>query len=389
MSLINTTAELERFVADLAGQPYVTIDTEFMRDRTYYAQLCLVQLGGAQGAIAVDTLAEGLHLEPLYQLLTDERILKVFHAPRQDLEIFQQMAGRLPRPLFDTQLAAMVLGFGDEIGYEALVREVAGANLDKSARFTDWSRRPLSTKQIDYALGDVVHLRVIYEKFSRSLAERGRSGWVDEELAALLEPRLYEPEPDDMWRRLKVKTRDPRFLAVLQGVAAWREREAQRKDLPRNRILRDDVLLDLVVHRPRSVPALKELKRLQLDNRSAETIVAIVNEAVDLPPERCPQLPPVQRLPKGIGPLVDLLKVLLRLASERHDVAQRLIATTSDLEQIAADDDADVPALKGWRREVFGEEALALKRGELALRARGKRVEVLMTPPERAAKLGS
>jgi ribonuclease D len=379
MSLITKTAELERFLADLEGQPYVTIDTEFMRDRTYYAQLCLVQLGGAHGAVALDTLSDDLDLEPLWRLLTDERILKVFHAPRQDLEIFQQKACRLPRPLFDTQLAAMVLGFGDEIGYEALVREVAGASLDKSARFTDWSRRPLSAKQIDYALGDVVHLRVIYETFEQRLDQRGRASWVDEELQALLEPSLYEPDPEEMWRRLKVKTRDPRFLAILKGVVAWREREAQRKDLPRSRILRDDVLLDLVVHRPRSLQALKDLKRVQLDNRSAETVLAIVDEAIALPAEQCPHLPPPQRLPKGIGPLVDPLKVLLRLASEEHDVAQRLIATTSDLEQIAASDDADVPALEGWRRHVFGERALALKRGDLALRARGRKVEVLET----------
>jgi ribonuclease D len=377
MSLITDTAALERFVADLEGQPYVTIDTEFMRDRTYYAQLCLVQLGGAHGAVAVDALAEGLQLEPLYRLLTDERILKVFHAPRQDLEIFQQRGGRLPRPLFDTQLAAMVLGFGEEIGYEALVREVAGAGLDKSARFTDWSRRPLSAKQIDYALGDVIHLRTIYERFVEDLAKRGRSAWVNEELGALLEPSLYEVDPDETWRRLKVKTRDQRFLGVLRAVAAWREREAQRRDLPRNRILRDDVLVDLVVSRPRSIAELRELKRVQLDGRSAETVVAAIGEALALPAAALPRVEPPPKLPKGIGPLVDLLRVLLRLASEEHDVAQRLIATTGDLERIAADDEADVPALRGWRREVFGEQALALKRGELALCARGRRVEVL------------
>jgi ribonuclease D len=377
MTLITDSADLARLVADLDGEPYVAVDTEFMRDRTYWPQLCLVQLGSSSGAAAIDALAEGLDLAPLYRLMADERILKVFHAPRQDLEIFHHLSGRLPRPLFDTQLAAMVLGYGDEVGYEALVRQVAGAHLDKTSRFTDWSRRPLTAKQIDYALGDVTHLRVIYERFRDRLAERGRSRWVDEELEALLDPALYEQVPEDMWRRLKVRTRDPRFLAVLQAVAAWREREAQRRDQPRNRIMRDDVLLDVVANRPRSVAALRELKRVNLDHRAADGLAAAIAAAMALPESACPRLEQPPKLPKGIGPLVDLLRVLLRLASEEHDVAQRLIATTGDLERIAADDRAAVPALGGWRREVFGEAALALKRGELAIRANGKRVELI------------
>jgi ribonuclease D len=377
MTLITDSAALERFIAELDGEPFVTVDTEFMRDRTYWPQLCLVQIGTSRGAAAIDALAEGLDLEPLYRLVADERILKVFHAPRQDLEIFHHLSGRLPRPLFDTQLAAMVLGYGDEVGYEALVRQVAGAHLDKTSRFTDWSRRPLTPKQIDYALGDVVHLRVIYERFRDRLEARGRARWVDEELEALLDPTLYEPAPLEMWRRLKVRTRDPRFLAVLQAVAAWREREAQRRDQPRNRIMRDDVLLDLVANRPRSMAALRELKRVNLDNRAAEGLIRAIEAAMALAEADCPRLEPPAKLPKGIGPLVDLLRVLLRLASEEHDVAQRLIATTGDLERIAADDRAAVPALRGWRFEVFGEAALALKRGELAIRANGRRVELI------------
>jgi ribonuclease D len=377
MTLITDSAALARFIADLADEPFVTVDTEFMRDRTYWPQLCLVQIGTSRDAVAIDTLAEGLDLEPLFRLMADERILKVFHAPRQDLEIFHHLSGRLPRPLFDTQLAAMVLGYGDEVGYEALVRQVAGANLDKTSRFTDWSRRPLTPKQIDYALGDVTHLRVIYERFRERLEARGRARWVDEELEALLEPALYEQVPEEMWRRLKVRTRDPRFLAVLQAVAAWREREAQRRDQPRNRVMRDDVLLDLVANRPRSVAALRELKRVNLDNRAAEGLIGAIEAAMALPEEECPRLEPPAKLPKGIGPLVDLLRVLLRLASEEHDVAQRLIATTGDLEKIAAADDAAVAALRGWRREVFGEAALALKHGELAIRANGRRVELI------------
>jgi len=377
MTLITDSAALARFIADLADEPFVTVDTEFMRDRTYWPQLCLVQIGTSRDAVAIDALAEGLDLEPLYRLMADERILKVFHAPRQDLEIFHHLSGRLPRPLFDTQLAAMVLGYGDEVGYEALVRQVAGANLDKTSRFTDWSRRPLTPQQIDYALGDVTHLRVIYERFRERLEARGRARWVDEELGALLDPALYEQVPEEMWRRLKVRTRDPRFLAVLQAVAAWREREAQRRDQPRNRVMRDDVLLDLVANRPRSVAALRELKRVNLDNRAAEGLIGAIEAAMALPEEECPRLEQAQKLPKGIGPLVDLLRVLLRLASEEHDVAQRLIATTGDLEKIAAADDAAVPALRGWRREVFGDAALALKHGEVAIRANGRRVELI------------
>ena len=389
MALITDTHALDRFIASLEGEAYVTVDTEFMRDRTYWPQLCLVQLGSSTEAVAVDALAPDIDLEPLFRLMADERILKVFHAPRQDLEIFHHRSGRLPRPLFDTQLAAMVLGYGDEVGYEALVRQVAHAQLDKTSRFTDWSRRPLTAKQIDYALGDVLHLRVIYERFHEHLEAQGRSRWVDEELAALLDPGLYEPVPDDMWRRMKVKSRDGRFLAILKAVCAWREREAQRRDQPRNRVLRDDVLLDVVANRPRTLEALRALKRVSVDGRAAESLVAAIGAALALPEAELPRLDPPPKLPKGIGPLVDLLRVLLRLASEEHEVAQRLIATTGDLEKIAADDNAPVAALRGWRRDVFGEAALKLKRGELALRARGRRVELLETMNGRPVSLAS
>ncbi len=389
MTLLTDTASLERFIADLAGEPYVAVDTEFMRDRTYWPQLCLVQLASSSAAVAVDALAPELDLEPLYRLMADERILKVFHAPRQDLEIFHHESGRLPRPLFDTQLAASVLGFGDEVGYEALVRQVASAQLDKTSRFTDWSRRPLTGKQVEYALGDVTHLRVIYEHFKGRLETVGRTDWVDEELAALLKPTLYETDPEEMWRRMKVKSRDGRFLAVLRDVCAWREREAQRRDQPRNRILRDDVLLDVVANRPRSLDALRSLKRVSLDARSAASLVAAIDHALELPPDALPRLKPPAPLPKGIGPLVDLLRVLLRLASEEHAVAQRLIATTSDLEKLASDDEADVAALRGWRRTVFGDAALSLKHGRLALRARGRRVELLDTASGHPVSLAS
>lgn len=377
MTLIDRTEDVERYVEGLKGQDYVAVDTEFMRDKTYYPQLCLLQLAGTQGAVAIDTLADGIDLSAIDRLMADNDILKVLHAPRQDLEIFVHRNGTVPGPIFDTQLAAMVLGFGEEVGYETLVREVAKAQLDKTSRFTDWSRRPLSAKQLDYALGDVIHLRTVYERFIADLVERGRSDWVDEELSALGSADLYTTKPDEAWRRLKVRSREPRFLAVLCAAAAWRERVAQRKNLPRNRVLRDDVLLDVVANRPTTVAKLRELQRVSIDNKGADDLTAAINEAMALSPEECPQVEAPQRLPKGLGPLVDLLRVMLRMTAEEHDVAQRLIANSSELEKLAASDDADVPALRGWRYRLFGERALALKRGELAIKANGRRVEVV------------
>jgi ribonuclease D len=367
MSLLTTTADVAALCAELAREPYVAADTEFMRDRTYWPKLCLVQLAGAKRQAAIDPLAKGIDLAPLFMLLADPRVLKVFHAARQDIEIFHRLTGAVPRPLFDTQLAAMVCGYGEEVGYETLVSQIAKGRVDKSSRFTDWSRRPLSAQQLAYALGDVIHLRVIYERLKRQLEQTGRTEWVAQELADLTNPATYSPSPEEAWKRIKVRSREPRFLGVLRALAAWREGEAQRRDVPRNRIVRDDLLLEIAANRPASIEELTKLRRISLDRSSAAAAVEAVQAALALPEDRLPRLEPPPKLPRGLGPMIELLRVLLKLKCEEHHVAQRLVATTSDLEAIATQENPDVAALKGWRFEVFGRAALDLKRGELGL----------------------
>jgi len=378
MTLITTTRELAAVAERLRQEPYITIDTEFMRERTYWAKLCLVQLAGAHEAVAVDTLAPGIDLGPLLDLLADQRVRKVFHACRQDLEIFSKlMNGRLPEPVFDTQIAAMVCGFGEEVAYETLVNRLAKAKLDKSSRFTDWSRRPLSTAQLAYALADVTHLRVIYEKLRQRIGAAGRLEWVEEEARYLLDPALYVTRPEDAWQRLKVRSREPRFIALVQHLAAWRERKAQARDLPRNRVIRDDLLLELAAQRPRDQEALRRLDRLSLDKESMREVLAVVEKVFAIPEAELPQLPTPKPPVKGLGPTVDLLRVLLKQCADESDVAQRLIATSADLEALAQDDHADIPALHGWRRELFGERALELKAGRIALALENQQVVIL------------
>jgi ribonuclease D len=367
MNLLTTSAEVATLCAELAREPYVAVDTEFMRDRTYWPKLCLVQLAGAKRQAAIDPLAKGIDLAPLFALMANPQVLKVFHAARQDIEIFHRMTGAVPTPLFDTQLAAMVCGYGEEVGYETLVGQIAKGRVDKSSRFTDWARRPLSAQQLNYALGDVIHLRVIYERLKRQLEQTGRTEWVAQELADLTNPATYNPPIEDAWKRIKVRSRDPRFLAVLRALAAWREGEAQRRDVPRNRIVRDDLLLEIAANRPTSVEELSKLRRISLDRPSAAAVVDAVQAALALPENKLPRLEPPPKLPRGIGPLIELLRVLLKLKCEEHHVAQRLVATTGDLEAIATQERPEVAALKGWRFEVFGRSALALKRGELGL----------------------
>jgi ribonuclease D len=367
MTLLSTTAQLATLCEELAREPYVAVDTEFMRDRTYYPKLCLVQLAGTERHAAVDPLAPGIDLTPLLDLLANPAVLKVFHAARQDIEVFYRLTGAVPTPLFDTQLAAMVCGYGEEVGYETLVSQIAKGRIDKSSRFTDWSRRPLSPQQLAYALGDVIHLRVIYERLQRQLEQTGRSEWVAQELANLTDPATYEQNPEDAWKRIKVRSRDPRFLAVLRALAAWREREAQRRDLPRNRIVRDDLLLEIAANRPTTPEEFAKLRRINLDRQSVETALATVRSALAVPDAELPRLEPPPKLPRGLGPVIELLRVLLKLKCEEHRVAQRLVATSGDLEAIASQSRPDVPALRGWRFEVFGRAALALKRGELGL----------------------
>ena len=377
MQPIATTDDLAALCGRLRQEPYVTVDTEFMRDRTYYAQLCLVQLAGEKEAAAVDTLAGGLDLQPLLDLLADPNVLKVMHASRQDMEIFYHLMDRLPAPLFDTQVAAQVLGFGDEVGYETLVTKLARARLDKSSRFTDWSRRPLSEAQLRYALADVTHLRVIYEKLKGRLERAGRTAWLETELAKLQEPGLYVQEPGEVWQRLKVRSKEPRFVALVRALAAWREKKAQARDLPRARVVRDDILMELAANRPKSVEKLRDMPRLSLDRDSAREVVETVNEVLARPEADLPPVPVVEPPAKGIGPTVDLLRVLMKHCAERHDVGLRLIGTTNDLEAIAQDPNADVPLLAGWRFEVFGREALKLIQGRLALAVEGGRVRVI------------
>lgn len=375
--LIQDNASLADACARLAREDFVTVDTEFMRDKTYYAKLCLVQLGGEQEAVAIDTLAPGIDLGPLLELMADPSVLKVMHAARQDLEIFWHlMDGKLPAPLVDTQIAAMILGYGEEVGYEALVTRLTKGKVDKTSRFSDWSHRPLRPAQVQYALGDVIHLREIWKKLDAEMVKAGRRHWLEDEHAALFDSGLYDVDPETSWRRLKVRSRDARFIAVVRALAAWRERAARAKDLPRQRIVRDDVLMEIAANRPATVDQLKDLPRVSLDRASAQAVVDAIDEALKLPAADLPVLEPVKDLPRGIPAIVDLLRVLLKQVADENDISPRLIANGDDLEAVALDDQADARVLSGWRRELFGEKALALKRGELVLGVRGRRVVV-------------
>lgn len=377
---ITTTDALAAFCDAQADSSFITVDTEFVRESTYYPQLCLVQVAGDTDAAAIDTLAEGLSLEPLFALLRKPDLLKVFHAARQDLEIFYTLMGAVPAPVFDTQVAAMVLGFGDQVGYEVLVNKVLGQSLDKSSRFTDWSRRPLTDRQIDYAMADVDHLRPIYEVMRDRLDENGRAHWLTEEMQVLTAADTYRNDPDLAWQRLKARGLKPRPMAVLQKVAAWREREAQRRNTPRNRVVRDDTILDIAGSMPKSVDDLRRIRGLGKnvpDGRMGQEILAAVQEGLDIPREDLPKVKRREQPPPGVAPTMELLKVLLKVKCDQEGIASRLIATADDLEKLAMDDDADIQALKGWRRELFGEDALNLKHGRLALTVGKTSVKVM------------
>ena len=381
MSLITTSAALAEVCQSLANADYLTVDTEFMREGTFWPRLCLLQIAGPDDAVAIDPLAKDIDLAPVLELLADTSIVKVMHAARQDMEIFFHMTGELPQPLFDTQVAGMVCGLGDQVGYEALIAKLTGARLDKSSRFTDWSHRPLSDAQLNYALGDVTHLRPAYEKLRERVEETGRSHWIEEEITLLCDPAIYRFDPVEVWRRLKPKRTEPRYIAVLQAVAAWREREAMNRDIPRNRVVRDETILQIAAHPPTEAKALDRVRGLPRgfsNGKLGAGLLEAVHEGMALSPDMVPKVPPKRDLPAGIGPLTDLLKVLLKHKCEEHQVAQRLVANVSDLELIAADDNAEVGALKGWRREIFGDDALRLKHGQVALAATG--TQVLLVP---------
>jgi ribonuclease D len=376
MNLITTTQQLAEACARLAKHSYVTVDTEFLRESTYFPILCVAQMASAEEAVVVDARADGIDLAPLFALMADERVLKVFHAARQDIEIVWHQAGLIPHPVFDTQVAAMVLGYGDSISYDQLVHRITGDNLDKSHRFTDWTRRPLTAQQIAYAISDVTHLRDVYLALSADLERRGRADWVREEMEVLTSPDTYRLDPDSAWERLKTRVRKPKDLAVLIELAAWREREAQARDVPRGRVLKDDALADIAIHAPTTAERLGSLRSLPKGferSRWGEAILAATARGLARDPKSLPRLDRAKSSPNGAA-TVELLKVLLRMTSERHAVAAKVIATVDDLDRIAASDDAEVPALKGWRRELFGEKALGLKHGQLALAIENGRV---------------
>jgi ribonuclease D len=383
MKTITTTDALAEFCAAAKAQAYVTIDTEFLRERTYWSKLCLIQMalpGKTGEAVLVDPIeGEGMSMEPLYDLFRHEATVKVFHAARQDLEIFFVEGRVFPVPMFDTQVAAMVCGFGEQVGYETLVKKIAREPLDKTSRFTDWSRRPLSDAQKDYALADVTHLRVIYEFLAAQIAKNGRQKWVEEELAILTDPATYTIHPDDAWERIKTRTTSGRFLAVVRELARFREDYAQSHNVPRARVYKDDALLELASTRPANYEDLGRSRLLLREARRGEIadgILAAIRTAAELPPEALPK-PDLSREQLQVNPaLADLLRVLLKAKSEELGVASKLIASAADLDAIAAGD-RDVDALTGWRREAFGEDALRLCRGEIALTAKGTEVRVI------------
>ena len=380
MKVIATTAALEKFCAEAMTARYVTVDTEFMRENTYYPKLCLLQIASADDAVLVDPLADGIDLAPVFALMAAPQVLKVFHAARQDIEIFVHLSGAVPAPIFDTQIAGMVCGFGDAISYDRLVKSVVGVEIDKSSRFTDWARRPLGDRQLTYALSDVTHLRLVFEALEERLRANGREPWLADEMAVLTDPATYVVAPEDAWRRLKLRNPKPRTLAVLRELAALRENEARRRDLPRNRVLRDEVLTEIAASVPSTPEELARARSIS-DNvakgKLGQGILEAVRRGANSDRNVWPRPPAATPPRRGREPVVELLRVLLKLKAEEHGVAQKLIANMADLDLIADDDNADVPALSGWRREIFGDAAIALKHGGVALTIRNGEIATI------------
>ena len=390
MRIITETAELKALAAELERGPYVAIDTEFMRDQTYWPKLCLIQAAGPEVEAIIDPLAPDIDLSPFHKLLAAKSVVKVFHAARQDVEIFHHQGGVIPDPLFDTQIAAMVCGFGESASYETLVRKLAKADIDKSARFTDWSRRPLSKRQLEYALADVTHLRLVYEILAKELEKTGRAKWVEEEEATLKDPATYRLEPSEAWRRLKPRSGNKRFLSVLAGVSAWREREAQARDVPRNRILKDEALLEIASHPPPDAEHLSQIRAVPngyANSRAGKALIGVVKEALESPPPEGMPGPERRRDREASPAALDLLKTLLRLRATQYRVAPRLVAGTDDLERLASGDDDGVAALQGWRAEVFGHDAVALRDGRLAIALENGEAVVIETSVEKKARI--
>jgi ribonuclease D len=377
---VNTTPELNSLCERLSTEEFVTIDTEFMRERTYYPELCLVQLAGEQDVAVVDAQAKGIDLTALGALLARPDVVKVFHACRQDVEIFLLMFGAVPTPIFDTQVAAMVAGFGDQVGYDALVQALTGGHIDKAHRFSDWSARPLTKAQIDYAAADVTHLRLVYDRLLARLRVDGRMDWVGQEMAALADPSTYRVDPDRAWERLKLRTSNRRQLAMVQAIAAWREREAQRINIPRQRLVKDEQIPEIAALAPENAEALAKARGITTgfaQGKSGQSLLAVIAAAKALPEENLPRAERPRDTPRASPAMVALLKVLLTAVAEQNNVAARLVASSEDIEALALDETAPNPALEGWRREMFGEDALRLIRGEIALSAQGKKIKII------------
>jgi ribonuclease D len=379
-TLISTAEALKALCGRLAAEEFVTVDTEFMRERTYWPELCVVQLAGEHEVAVIDAEAPDIDLSPLGQLLADRAVMKVFHAARQDIEIFVLRFGDVPRPLFDTQIAAMVAGFGEQVGYEALVAALAGGSIDKAHRFSDWSARPLSPAQIAYAAADVTYLRTVYRELRARLQKDGRLDWVAEEMAELADPALYRSDPETMWERLRPRSSNRRFLGMVRALAAWREREAQRVNIPRQRLLRDETLLEIAATAPGDPDALvraRGISRGFAEGRTGASLLAAVVAAKALPEDELPEVPRGRDGGRPSPALVSLLKVLLAAKCEDHHVAARLVANSDDIDRLATEEAPEIAALHGWRREVFGEDALALKQGRIALGVTGRRVRLI------------
>ncbi|MBB4573768.1 ribonuclease D [Rhizobium sp. MC63] len=379
--MIETTADLAAACKELAKSDFITIDTEFLRETTFWPELCLIQMASPTLEVLVDPLAKGIDLAPFFELMADTKVLKVFHAARQDIEIIFNRGNLIPHPIFDTQVAAMVCGFGDSVSYDQLVSRIKNVHIDKSSRFTDWSRRPLSEKQLEYALADVTHLRDVYLSLSSQLDREGRTSWLREEMDILEARETYDMHPDDAWQRLKMRLRKPQELAILKYVAAWREREARARNVPRSRVLKDDAIYEIAQQQPKDAEALGRLRTIPKGwerSASGTAVVEAVNAALALPKADMPHVPRQTQAPEGAAAAVELLKVLLKLISEKHGVAPKVIANSEDLDKIAADGEkADVAALHGWRRDLFGEPALQLIQGQIGLRFAGRKVETV------------
>lgn len=381
MDLITTTKALSAAIEALSKSDFVAVDTEFIRETTFWPELCLIQMASPDVTALVDPLAPGIDLKPFFELMANERVMKVFHAARQDVEIVYNLGQLIPSPMFDSQVAAMVCGFGESISYDQLVNKMTGVHLDKTSRFTDWRRRPLSDTQLTYALADVTHLAVIYPKLKEQLEEKGRVDWVKDEMSTLTAVETYDLHPDDAWKRLKMRARRPIELATLQKIAAWREREARDRNVPRSRVLKDDILFEIAQQHPATVEALGKLRSVPNGwerSQPAQGLIAAVNEALAIPKEELPKLPRHHAGPEGSAAAAELLRVLLKIVTEEHGVAPKVVASSDELDKIAAHgENADVAVLHGWRRELFGEMALKLIAGEVALKFEGKRVKAV------------